>query len=293
MENRVQIGNKNYSLEEFSRGLISNCDLSESCAPKVQQYLYKISGGYNNNQSCSPKIERGIIERALKDWQLKLFRLTLFALAAVFSQVTQAMLETRDMTGNQIIDYPIVWTNFLNDFFWQHQTFTNYYIIFCSLFMDFYTLVLPCLVIFGKNNKHPNRVVLGVTFFFILRQFFQTLIVLPTPNGYLWRYPGFPSLVVPYNPANDFYFSGHIGFLTVAARELFKRKYWKLYLGCLLAIFFNSMMVIVTRIHYTIDIIDAVFVAWFAVDLAERFSPILDNWFKSIVLYLYNKKKAQ
>jgi len=132
MENRVQVGNKNYSLEEFSRGLISNCDLSESCAPKVQQYLYKISGGYNNNQSCSPKIERGIIERALKDWQLKLFRLTLFALAAVFSQVTQAMLETRDMTGNQIIDYPIVWTNFLNDFFLATSDIYQllYYILF-------------------------------------------------------------------------------------------------------------------------------------------------------------------
>jgi len=291
MENRVQVGNKSYSLEEFSRGLISNCELSDTCAPKVQQYLHRISGGYNNNQ-LSPQIESGFIETALSDWQLKLCRLTLFALAAVFSQVTQVMLESRDMSGNQIIDYPIIWTNFLNDFFWQHQSFTNYYIIFCSLFMDFYTLVLPCLVVFGKD-KHPNRVVLGVAIFFILRQFFQTLIVLPTPKGYLWRYPGFPSLVVPYNPANDFYFSGHIGFLTVAARELFKRRYWKLYLGCLLAIFFNSMMVIITRIHYTIDVIDGVFVAWFAVDLAERFSPLIDSCFQSIVRYLYSKKKAQ
>jgi len=293
MENTVRVGNKNYSLEEFSRGLISNCDLSEADSSKVQQYLKRISGGDENNQKWSSKIkQKGFIQTALNNWEMKICRLTLFALAAFFSQVTQAMLEKRDMSGNQIIDYPIEWTNSLNDFFWQNQTITNSIIIFCSFFMDFFTMVLPYLVVFGKD-KHPNRVVLSVAFFFVLRQFFQTLIVLPTPKGYLWRYPGFPSLVVPYNPANDFYFSGHIGFLVVTARELAKRRYWKLFIGCLIAIIVNSMMIIVTRIHYSIDIIDAIFVAWFAVDMAERFSPLVDQWFHSIVLYMYNKKKSQ
>jgi len=140
--------------------------------------------------------------------------------------------------------------------------------------MDFFLLVIPYLILFGKD-KHPSRVVLALGFFFVLRQFFQFLVVLPTPKGYLWYHPGFPSISVPYNPANDFYFSGHIGFLTVAARELAKRRHWKLLAGCLVAIFFNSWMVLITRIHYTIDIVDGVFVAWFAVDMAERCSPYL------------------
>jgi len=288
MEKRVSVGEKNYNLNDFSRALITNCELPEAHAEKVREYLENISRESNGKPISSTTKGTWIVQRALTDWQLKFCRLTLFALAAVFSQVTQAMLETRDMSGNQIVDYVLVWTDFLNQLFWQHSTFTNYYIIFCSLFMDFYSIVLPCLVVFGKD-KHPNRVVLAVTFFFILRQFFQTLIVLPTPKGYLWRYPGFPSLVVPYNPANDFYFSGHIEFLTVAARELIKRKHWILFVGSLFAIFFNSMMIIITRIHYTIDVIDAIFVAWFAVDLAEMFSPKLEQFFKTIVQIVYKR----
>jgi len=31
------------------------------------------------------------------------------------------------------------------------------------------------------------------------------------PSGYIWHYPGFPSLVVPYAATNDFFFSGHVG----------------------------------------------------------------------------------
>lgn len=30
-------------------------------------------------------------------------------------------------------------------------------------------------------------------------------------DGFMFRYPGFPSLSVPYHDSNDFFFSGHVG----------------------------------------------------------------------------------
>ena len=34
------------------------------------------------------------------------------------------------------------------------------------------------------------------------------------PDGYLWEYPGFPSLFVSYVQQYDFFFSGHLAFCT-------------------------------------------------------------------------------
>lgn len=39
------------------------------------------------------------------------------------------------------------------------------------------------------------------------------------PPGYLWDYPGFPSLVVPYGATNDFFYSGHAGGATLVMFE--------------------------------------------------------------------------
>lgn len=39
------------------------------------------------------------------------------------------------------------------------------------------------------------------------------------PAGYIWEYPGFPSLVVPYGPTNDFFYSGHMGGSLISTLE--------------------------------------------------------------------------
>ena len=39
------------------------------------------------------------------------------------------------------------------------------------------------------------------------------------PEGYLWEYPGFISLTVPYGKTNDFFYSGHVGGALISTLE--------------------------------------------------------------------------
>jgi hypothetical protein len=62
-------------------------------------------------------------------------------------------------------------------------------------------------VIYGKTWRLPIALIM----FYLLRMIVQKLFLLRYPEGYLWDYPGFPSLVVPYGKTNDFFYSGHVG----------------------------------------------------------------------------------
>lgn len=46
------------------------------------------------------------------------------------------------------------------------------------------------------------------------------------PSGYIWEYPGFPSLVVPYGATNDFFFSGHVAGQVITILEFRNNKMW-------------------------------------------------------------------
>src|SRR6266851_3833375 len=49
---------------------------------------------------------------------------------------------------------------------------------------------------------------LGLFLLMTLRQVMQAICALPPPPNMIWHYPGFPSLLVTYHVANDFFFSG-------------------------------------------------------------------------------------
>jgi len=48
----------------------------------------------------------------------------------------------------------------------------------------------------------------------------QAVCALPPPPNMIWHYPGFPSLLVTYHVANDFFFSGHTAIAVFGAIEL-------------------------------------------------------------------------
>ena len=74
------------------------------------------------------------------------------------------------------------------------------------------------------------------------------------PSHYLWHYPGFPSLFVPYS-SGDFFYSGHVGLMLALSFEFYHYKlYWVSAITGVLNLF-NAIILIVTRSHYTVDIV--------------------------------------
>jgi membrane-associated phospholipid phosphatase len=97
------------------------------------------------------------------------------------------------------------------------------------------------------------RPFVGLAMLLVTRQVMQALCALPPPPGIIWHDPGFPSLLVTYGVANDFFFSGHTAIAVFGAIELARfRKAWLTVLAICVAIF-EIAAVLVLRAHYTMD----------------------------------------
>ena len=105
----------------------------------------------------------------------------------------------------------------------------------------------------------------------------QTLCALPPPSGILWHYPGFPSLLVTYGVANDFFFSGHTAIAVFGATELARlRKNWLTACAILLVVF-EVTAVIVLRAHYTMDVFTGLLAALCVAAVSDRVSQWLEK----------------
>ena len=115
---------------------------------------------------------------------------------------------------------------------------------------------------------------------FVLRQVCQALCALPPPENMIWRYPGFPSLLVTYGTSNDLFFSGHTAIAVYACVELARRG--KLWIGVgVVIVLFEMATVLVLRAHYTMDVfagaVTALCVSWPAARLAPIFDGLLSK----------------
>src|SRR6266446_3787465 len=121
------------------------------------------------------------------------------------------------------------------------------------------------------------RPFLGLFLLMALRQVMQAICALPPPPNMIWHYPGFPSFLVTYHVANDFFFSGHTAIAVFGAIELSRlRRTWLTVLAILIACF-EVATVLILRAHYTMDVFTGVVAALWIAHLAERISPRLDR----------------
>ena len=97
------------------------------------------------------------------------------------------------------------------------------------------------------------------------------------PDGYLWEYPGFPSITVSYLKTNDFFFSGHVGMPILMALEFKMIKHYKMFLFCLFTCVFEAFTMIVMRGHYSIDILAGIVFAHYTYILVSYYVVYLDN----------------
>jgi hypothetical protein len=161
----------------------------------------------------------------------------------------------------------------LNSYFAQNQRAANALLIASSALIDALGLWLLGRWLFGGSV----RPFLGLFLLMTLRQVMQAVCALPPPPNMIWHYPGFPSLLVTYHVANDFFFSGHTAIAVFGALELSRlRRKW-LTAVALVIVIFEVATVLVLRAHYTMDVFTGIVAALWVAHFSERVSPRLDQ----------------
>jgi hypothetical protein len=170
----------------------------------------------------------------------------------------------------------------MNVYLHEHRAVANGLLIVSSAMIDVLGIALLGWSVFGASV----RPFVGLLVLFGLRQLTQVLCALPAPVGMIWpkEGPGFPSLLVTYTVANDFFFSGHTAIAVFGAIELCRFVGYKLRgtavcaaqgLICLGAIFLVTV-VLLLRAHYTMDVFAGVLAATLAAIFASRVAPRCD-----------------
>lgn len=90
------------------------------------------------------------------------------------------------------------------------------------------------------------------------------------PDGYIWEYPGFPSVMVSYLKTNDFFFSGHVGLPILMMCEFQLLKRYFMFSFCIMTFFIEAFTMLVTRGHYTIDLITGAIFAHYIFQNVEK-----------------------
>jgi hypothetical protein len=206
-------------------------------------------------------------------WRTLLLRLVVTGVVLGIWFWTQSLLGARTPpAAGGIGDAVHNLTAGLNSYFAQNTTAANALLIVSSGFIDALGVFLLGSWLFGGSV----RPFLGLVLLMLLRKFLQALCSLPVPAGMIWHYPGFPSLLVTYHVANDFFFSGHTAIAVFGALELLRFHQKWLTVSAILLVLFEVAAVLVLRAHYTMDVFTGILAALWIARISERLSPALD-----------------
>jgi PAP2 superfamily C-terminal len=198
-------------------------------------------------------------------------RIAITVAALVLWFWTQSLIGSRSLPASGIGDGLHTATNAANLYLHAHPSAANALLIVSSLIIDLLGVFLLSSWIFRASA----RPFLGLVIVLGLRQIMQALVALPAPPNAIWHYPGFPSLLVTYGVANDYFFSGHTAIAVLGATELARLgRRWLTALGIVIVLF-EVTTVLVLRAHYTMDVFTGLVAGLYAAHLAGRLSPSL------------------
>jgi hypothetical protein len=140
----------------------------------------------------------------------------------------------------------------------QHPTVAEACQALSSFSLDF---TIMFLLYVSTTQRSSVRPFFSVFLFQTFRFLAQILATIPCAPGYFFP-PGkllgyqIPSLFVDYHPANDYFFSGHVGTTLVLGIELFALDYTRLGRFQILATLpVMCAWVVVGRVHRGIDVL--------------------------------------
>ena len=209
-------------------------------------------------------------------WALRAI-LVVLGLAGWF--YTQALIARRAFPGGRIGDRLLDLTEPLNRRLREHPRRANALLVATSAVIDLLGIFLVVLALFGPSI----RPFLGLILLFALRQACQGLCALPAPEHMIWRYPGFPSLLVTYATTSDLFFSGHTAIAVYGSLEL---AHWGGPLAAALGlaiVLVEAATVLVLRAHYTMDVFAGAVTALWVWSAGSMLAPGLDRWLAHLV----------
>jgi len=198
--------------------------------------------------------------------------LTAVALGVWF--YSQSLIGARPVPANGIGDGLHRFTAPFNSYFFTHTTAANALLIVSSALIDLLALFLLARWLFGESV----RPFLGLFLLMVTRQIVQAFCALPPPPNMIWHYPGFPSLLVTYSVAGDFFFSGHTAIAVFAATEVARLKKTWLTAFLIIVVIFEILTVLVLRAHYTMDVFTGLVVALWVASFVDRLSAPIDRF---------------
>ncbi|MCC6125460.1 MAG: hypothetical protein IT426_10885 [Pirellulales bacterium] len=189
--------------------------------------------------------------------------IVLFSLIGWFA--SQSLISGRGVRTGFIGDGIHELTAPLHGYLAAHPRSADAVLIVSSAFIDLLGIFLILASVFGPTMQPLAALIV----LFLMRQICQGFCALPVPPGMIWRYPGFPSLLVTYEVANDFFFSGHTAIAVLGAIEAARLFPWWAGAAVALVALGEACVVLILRAHYTLDVIAAVFAAFCAAGLAQ------------------------
>lgn len=182
---------------------------------------------------------------------------------------TQERIASRVMPPGVIADGIHALTSPLHAWLESRPRSADRILIASSLFIDLFGLFVIGAGILGPTL----RPFIALLILFAMRQVCQAVCALPPPPGMIWRHPGFPSLLVTYGTASDFFFSGHTAIAVLGTLVMSGiGPLWLTIAAGSIAIL-EAAVVLVLRAHYTMDVVAAVLAAWFAYQVAGLVAP--------------------
>ncbi len=186
---------------------------------------------------------------------------------------TQSLIGSRVAPASGLGDALHNLTAGLNSYFAQNMRAADALLIVSSALIDALGLFLLGRWLFGGSV----RPFLGLFLLMTLRQLMQAICALPPPPNMIWHYPGFPSLLVTYHVANDFFFSGHTAIAVFGAIELSRLRRNGLTVLAVLIAIFEVATVLILRAHYTMDVFTGIVAALWVANFSERVAPRIDQ----------------
>lgn len=174
----------------------------------------------------------------------------------------------------------------VNNYFRENDLLLRAYLIIAGFLMD-------CAIVLGfyyfAVHFRTWRMAFNLAILYGVRGQIQELYVMGHPKGILFKDPGIISISVPYYDTHDYFFSGHVSLPTLIAVEFYKHKYNKLAFFCFFVSFFELIMMVFLRGHYSIDLYAGLIFSFYVCKISDYIIPYIDNFINADI-YDHEKK---